>query len=257
MSSDVAGNGNATRHEAQKGQEAQKGPDGGEPYIRTEFLERVSHELRGPSGVTLGAIDEMELLLGENVDKVKPLIGMARRGIRRVLRIAERLQRTAQLEGHHVEWIRTPMDVRTTLQQAVKDAELIEARKGVSVVLSVPSMPCVVPIDTPWMAIALAELVMNAIAHARKVVSVNAEVTDADVVISVNDDGAGFAEAPAERFNRPRDRRGIGLSLSLARDVVAAHGGQLLVETRHKDDPGDARGACVRVTLPRQETPAP
>ena len=79
MSVDVGGNGNggSTTHEAHDEHED------ADLYLRTEFLERVAHELRGPSGVTLGAIDEMELLLGEDSEKVKPLLSMARRGIRR------------------------------------------------------------------------------------------------------------------------------------------------------------------------------
>ena len=46
----------------------------------------------------------------------------------------------------------------------------------------------------------------------------------------------------------------VRLSLALARDVIGAHDGELFVDARHKDEAGDARGASVRVTLPRLET---
>ncbi len=219
-------------------------------YLRTEFLERIAHELRGPAGVTLGTLDEMELALGPDADKIKQLMAMARRGARRVLRTAERLSRTAQLVGEHVEWSRAPSDLKTVLQRAVREAELTEARRGISVVLSVPSQPCTVAVDAPWLAVAVIELVVNAIAHARKVVSVTVNLEPGAAVIAVTDDGVGFAGPVQDRFAPPRDRRGLGLSLSIVKDVAVAHGGTLSVDPRKAEETTEARGATVRLTLP-------
>ena len=220
-------------------------------YLRTEFLERIAHELRGPAGVTLGALDEMEFALGADAEKIKSLLAMARRGTRRVLRTAERLNRTAQLVGREVEWSRAPMDVKNVLQQAVRDAELIEARKGITVVLAVPSEPCTVTIDGAWVSAAITELVVNAIAHARKVVSVAVTGEEWGAMISVTDDGAGFAGPVLDRFTPPRERRGLGLSLAIVQDVASAHGGELVVDVKKPDDAGiTSHGATVRLKIP-------
>jgi len=215
---------------------------------RATLLERVAHELRGPSGVTLGAIEEIELALGENAEGVKSLIEMARRSVRRVLRTADRLDRTAQLERGQVAWAFRSQDLRTIVDQAVLDAELLGARKGVRLVVAMPSTPCRVDVDPAWMGVALCEIIMNGIAHAKKVVSVGAETTPDGVVITVTDDGAGFSAPPPPRYHAATSRRGLGLSISLAREVAAAHGGSLAVEVR-KGDTSD-RGGCVRITLP-------
>ncbi len=224
-------------------------------YVRTEMLERIAHELRGPAGVTLRALEEMELALGDDAQKIANFFAMARRGARRVLRTADRLSRTAQLVSRDVTFSRDPVDIKAVLQNAVRDAELVETRKGISVVLTLPSEPCPAAIDSAWMSAAVAELVVNAIAHARKVVTVDAKCDARGVVISVTDDGPGFAGPIGERFTAPRERRGLGLSLAIVQDVAAAHGGEFVVDARKADDPIDTRGATVRLRIPR-EAPA-
>ncbi len=223
--------------------------DGG-AYVRTEFLERVGHELRGPSGVTLGALDEMELALGDRASELSSLFALARRGVRRVTHTAERLQRTAWLERGNVAWVFAPVDFGTLLENAVRDAELLEARRGVMVTLTGLAAPSTVCVDAPWMTLAVAELVMNAIAHARRAVSIRAELTDRGVAVSVTDDGAGFTGPPPPRFHPPRDLRGLGLSLSLACDVVIAHGGAIDLNVPMASD---GHGAHVRLVIPLRE----
>jgi signal transduction histidine kinase len=73
------------------------------------------------------------------------------------------------------------------------------------------------------------------------------------VVLSVADDGAGLpAELAVAPFEPARRRRtatsGAGLGLSIARGIVAAHGGQIELAQ-------PARGACFRIRLP-VEAPA-
>ena len=77
-------------------------------YLRTLFLERVTHELRSPLGVIDGALQELECALGEDAANHRGLLDMARRGIRRLARTADRLQQTAMCERARLdlEWQR-------------------------------------------------------------------------------------------------------------------------------------------------------
>ena len=80
----------------------------------------------------------------------------------------------------------------------------------------------------------------NALAHARTTVSIGLTATDRDATISVSDDGPGVP--PEERLRifsrfarvdearaRPRSGTGAGLGLSIARQIVDAHGGEISV----------------------------
>jgi CheY-like chemotaxis protein len=63
-----------------------------------QYLRRLSHDIRGPLGVTLGALDELELALGADAATYASLLAMARRGARKVLQIAESMsQRSEEL----------------------------------------------------------------------------------------------------------------------------------------------------------------
>ena len=222
-------------------------------YLRTGFLERLAHELRGPVGVTSGALDEIELAVDADAEQVQTYFLMARRGMRRVLRLAERLQRTAQLEGGMVEWAMTPIDLRALAEQAAKESELLEARRSVRVNVSCSEEACPVAVDAPWMQFAIADLVGNAIRFARSSVSVRCAAAAEVVTVTITDDGPGFTGPPGPRFEPPAERRGVGLTLPLVRDVVAAHGGRLDLDGPR--DPGaSASGAIVVVTLPRSAT---
>jgi len=129
-------------------------------YLRTELLERVAHELRGPAGVTLGALDELEHTLGPDVvEQNRLLFAMVRRGAKRVLRTAERLTRTALLESDTPHITPVPSDLRGVLRQAVTDAELVEARSSVRLQLHMPSDPVSCAADGGWLSVVVSELV--------------------------------------------------------------------------------------------------
>jgi signal transduction histidine kinase len=221
------------------------------PYLRTGFLERLAHELRGPVGVTSGALDEIELAIDADAEEVRNYFLMARRGMRRVLRLAERLQRTAQLEGGKVEWATTLIDLRALAEQAAKESELLEARRAVRVNVSCSEEACPVAVDSLWVQFAIADLVGNAIRFARSAVSVHSAASADEVTVTISDDGAGFKGAPGQRFEPPFERRGVGLTLPLVRDVVAAHGGRLDLDGPRVPGANALSGAIVVVTLPR------
>jgi two-component system NtrC family sensor kinase len=81
---------------------------------------------------------------------------------------------------------------------------------------------------------------------------VKARVVDDGISIVVSDTGIGIAAAEQERIFEPfyrsnRDRRfpqGMGLGLSIARDLVVAHGGRLTVDSQ----PG--QGSRFSIWLP-------
>ncbi|MEA2843810.1 MAG: hypothetical protein QOJ69_1481 [Actinomycetota bacterium] len=100
-------------------------------------------------------------------------------------------------------------------------------------------------------------LLENAQRHATSVVTVELAGRDGSVRLVVADDGEGIAaedrERVFERFTRlddarDRDHGGAGLGLAIARDVLRAHGGDVVVGERAGDGDGGARFV---VTLPR------
>ena len=219
-------------------------------YLRTELLERIAHELRGPAGVTLGALDELEHALDDaQLDQHKLLLAMARRGARRVLRTAERLTRTAQLEAGTTHVDRVPGDVRTIVKQAAEEAALIEGRSSVRVEVQIPDDPCTAAVDGGWLSIAIGELVAQSIRCARKSVEVTVEAASEIVRVVVTDDRVAASDMPARRFVHLNDRRDAALSWPLVCDVAQAHQAELHTEVL-RTATGAVSGQRISLQLP-------
>jgi signal transduction histidine kinase len=105
----------------------------------------------------------------------------------------------------------------------------------------------------------VANLVDNAVRHARSSVFVRLRGHGGTAVLEVEDDGPGIPvehrEAVFDRFTRldearARDAGGSGLGLAIARDIAVRHGGTLAVV----DGPP---GACLRALLPIRTVDVP
>ena len=97
------------------------------------------------------------------------------------------------------------------------------------------------------------EVIGNALRLASSRIAVNVTVDGELVTIAVHDDGAGFKDeikaALGERFTPRMSARGLGLSISMAKEVLHAHGGSLQVEGSRLP-PGRRGGQGAAVTLP-------
>lgn len=214
--------------------------DAPEQYLRTGFLERLAHELKGPVGVTLGVLDELESALASDPARTARLLAMARRSSQRLLGVADRLQRTAQLE-RGVDWRRERHDLREAVERACERARELEARRGVELELVRAGSACLAELDVIWVTAAVSELLFNALRNARARVVVTTSSDAERVSVSVSDDGQGFRGPIAPRYLPAGRPQGLGLSLCLVEDVARAHGGSLDID-------GENAAGC-RVTL--------
>jgi signal transduction histidine kinase len=214
-----------------------------------DFLQAMAHDLRGPVGVVVGALDELEIELGPQPERVHNYVLMARRGAQRVLQAAERLQRAALLERGAVEWAMTPVDLRRLAHVATQSSETAESRRGVRVLLLEHEHECTTTADTDWLLVAMTEVIGNAIRFATSHVSVRTSMDDERVMLTVMDDGPAF-DATANGIAAATGLRGAGRSLPLVQHVLEAHQGHLHVTAAAGLRSG-GEGACIVMALPR------
>jgi len=222
-------------------------------HLRTQFLRRVAHDIASPTGVTLTVLEELS-----SADRPRPeLIAMARRSLRRLMRLSEHLALVAELESGSLEPEVGVVDIRALTKQALDDAVAIDGRKDVVAACDLPSLPLVVDGDARLLVVVLREVIGNALklASSRVEVSVKA-AEEGGVVVRVDDDGPGFPEEAratlGKRFVRRSSARGLGLSLSMALEILRDHGGTLEIEPSILP-PGrrGTTGTAVLVTLPK------
>jgi len=219
-------------------------------FATGEFLQRVAHDLRGPVGVVVGALDELELELGPDSERVRAYLLMARRGAERVLRTAEQVHRASQLERGEVEWLMTPVDLRGLVRSAALDSEAAESRQGILLEVAVGEVECTVAADADWLRATIVEIIGSSIRFASSKVCVRISMQEEHVRLDVTDDGPGSDKPGGHRF-AAADTGGIGLSLPLVREVLAAHQGHLDIDDGAPEGSSACTGGHVVMVLPR------
>jgi len=220
-------------------------------HLRTQFLRRVAHDIASPTGVTLTVLEELAAS-----DKPRPeLIAMARRSLRRLMRLSEHLALVAELETNTLEPELTTIDLRALAKQAVDEALSIDGRKDVVAASDLPGAPILVAGDARLLLVVMREVIGNALKLASSRVEVSLKSDGGGTALRVDDDGPGFAEESTatlgQRFVKRSSARGLGLSLSMAFEILRAHGGSLAI-TQSRLPPGrrGTGGAAVTITLP-------
>ncbi|MBX7079307.1 MAG: HAMP domain-containing protein [Nannocystaceae bacterium] len=222
--------------------------------LRNDMIATVAHEFRTPLTSLRMAIHLcVEGAAGELGDKQADLLGAAREDCERLQAIVDDLLDLARLQSDALELARVATPVETLVDAAVEAHREDAARANLQLRVRVtPSLPAV-DVDRSRIALVFDNLLANAIRHSPGggTITVLAEPGDDGVRIEVADHGAGIEPEHVPRvfdrfFRAPgQPPGGAGLGLSIAREVVEAHGGRIGVVS----EPG--HGARFWFTLPR------
>ena len=124
-------------------------------------------------------------------------------------------------------------DFRDIVRRAVDAILSTEPRSEVTISYEPPDREFLVAGEPRLLSRAVAELVSNAVIHARRHVCVSIELVGKEVAVSVEDDGAGVSDAARatlfRRFIVRTTRGGLGIGLSIAQDLSRLHGGKVVV----------------------------
>jgi signal transduction histidine kinase len=225
---------------------------------RRRLLANLVHEVGRPIAALQSAIQA--LLGGADQDlalRRELLEGMEAQ----VKRLHPLLDNLAELHGRILGTLELncgPTDLNDWLPRTVRPWREAAHAEGLLWELDVaPQLP-MVEIDPDRLAQVLGNLISNAIKYtpAGGTVSVSAGLDPEEVWIRVADTGPGVAKDEQDQIFEPfyrsnRDRRfpqGMGLGLTIANDLVVAHGGRLVVVSEPD------QGSRFTVFLPRESS---
>ncbi len=229
--------------------------------LKQGFLASVSHELRSP----LGRLREALALLADGtcgplLPQQERVLGVATRACEREVRIVDGLLDMTRLQFGLPIKREAACDVDRVVEAALGDEAAEAAERGVGLEVEKRGAAPTLVIDSALVERAVANLVRNAVSVSSRgqVVRVLREALGATggaperVRVEVRDEGPGVPAELRARLFQPfasaptgaARRGGIGLGLSLAREVARAHGGDLALV-----DSG-AGGATFRLELP-------
>ena len=207
--------------------------------LKNDLVATVAHEFRTPLTSLHMAIHLcLEEAAGPLTDRQADLLHAAREDCERLQRIVDELLDLARLQGGRVQLRRRPVAPRQLVDDALDAQRGVAADHQVVLVATVaPGLPAV-SVDEDRLHLVFANLLTNAIRHSPPGAAVTARATAGAgaVRIEIRDEGPGIPperrEVIFDKFAQGSDAPGgAGLGLSIAREIVVAHGGAIGVDS--------------------------
>jgi len=222
---------------------------------RHKFVAQATHELRTPlTNIRLyveSAIEE-----GEKDPAARArCLNIINSESRRLERIVGEMLSVAEIEAGSLKLKDDAIKAESLFDDLKSDYEQAAKEKQITLTFELsPKLP-VIRGDRDKILMALHNLVGNAVKYTPngKTVSIVADASDKQLSVKVRDTGIGISESDAERiferFYRAQDPRvsritGSGIGLTLAREVIRLHGGDITVNSRLNE------GSVFTLTLP-------
>ena len=222
----------------------------------TEFLAMLAHELRNPLAPIRNALGIMAL--APNLD---PKVAWSRDVIERqathLTRLVDDLLDVSRITRGKLSMHTSPMDVNAALQRAVEAARPLIDSRGHRLDIEVPPVAITVNADMTRIVQVVVNLLNNAAKYTPEGgrITLSAQAEGRDAVIRVKDNGVGISADMIEHIfdlfaqgerTLARTEGGLGIGLTLARRIVALHGGSI---SAHSDGPGKGAEFIVRLPL--------
>lgn len=206
--------------------------------LRAEFIASVSHDPRTPLTAVRAALGLLETSAADRLaSDERGLVDNARRNTERLGMLIDDLLAANQLETGTLSIERQPLDLRTVVARAMGAVHPLLREKGQTLEIDLPtSLP--VEGDTRRLEQAVVNVLANAHYHTPEGsrIMLRGRLLGDEVVLTIEDDGAGIAERDLdrvfERYHRlAPERGGSGLGLAIARSIAEVHGGRMWAES--------------------------
>jgi len=222
---------------------------GNHDRLRRDLMADVAHELRTPLTVMQG---KLEGLLDGVYPRDDGQLQQLLEETHVLSRLVEDLRTLALSESGALKLQKEPTDLGGLARDAVIAFNGDATTRHVTLEVEAPHDLPLIEIDPVRVREVITNLLSNALRHTPAGGSVAVRVAAAPndaLSVEVRDTGIGMtpdAIARAfDRFYKGSGSRGSGLGLSIARSLVAAHGGEIHASS----EPG--HGAAIAFTLPR------
>jgi two-component system OmpR family sensor kinase/two-component system sensor histidine kinase BaeS len=215
---------------------------------RRNLMADIAHELRTPLTVMQGQLEGLlDGVYARDDDRLNEVLEQARL----LSRLVEDLRTLAQAERGTLALAKEPIDLGAVIDDAVSAFAAEAAAKRVAISVAPPGETPVVDADPIRIREVLINLVSNALRHSEAggAITIGMDVGRDAVAVSVGDAGEGIpADALPkifDRFYKGPSSSGSGLGLTIARNFVRAHGGEISAKSHAGE------GTTITFTLPR------
>ncbi len=229
---------------------------------KDEFLAMLAHELRNPLATLAYAVEIISPEDNPQIDAEARDI--ANRQIRHLARMVDDLLEVSRITRGKIALKMSPVDLCESIRSVVQSVQPLIDLHGHSLDLKLADGPCYVEADPTRLEQIFSNLVNNSIKYTPSggKVSIATETSDTEAIITVADDGIGIPHETLPRVfdlfaqadqSLARSGGGLGIGLTLVRQLVELHGGSVSVLS---DGPGRGSEFTVRIPLTDRRPPA-
>ncbi len=223
--------------------------------MKNDFISSVSHELRTPLTAIKGWAETLMIDGGGSPDTMKKGVGVIVNETERLSRMVEELLDFSRMQNGHFTLQNTNMDILAELGDAVLIYSDKARREQIRIIYNEPEMLPFVYGDKNRIRQVFINIIDNAVKYssAGDTVTIEASETGGNVKVTVSDTGCGIKESDLAKvktkfYKANHTRRGSGIGLAVADEIIAMHGGALDIKSR------EGEGTTVIITLPAKKS---
>jgi PAS domain S-box-containing protein len=225
-------------------------------HLKDEFLATLSHELRTPLTTIVGWTSLLRRRTNIGETELRAAVDTIHRNAQAQAQIIDDLLDMSRIVSGKIRLQTDAIDLRELLQVAIDGIRPAAAAKHIAVSISLDPITGLVAGDAARLQQVLWNLLTNALKFtpAAGAIHVALRRVEGFMEIDVRDSGIGinpaFLPHVFERFRQAdgsttREHGGLGIGLSIVRNLVELHGGSVAVESA-----GMGKGATFTVRLP-------
>jgi signal transduction histidine kinase len=222
--------------------------------LKRDLMAVASHELRTPLGNILGYAT---LLYEDAIDENKPLASSILKASSKLRAVLDDISNMNLLYTGEADLDFSDSTLQQVIEYAREEVNATVDKEDNTVVYEIPDEPIPLKIDLPKMSVVFVNLLLNAIRFTPVEGEIILRVSDRkdEVMVSIVDTGRGIAGGSMEKIfevfyqeddHMTRRYGGLGLGLSIARELVTLHGGRIWAESD-----GLGKGSVFQVVLPK------
>ncbi|MGE5522332.1 MAG: ATP-binding protein [Rhodospirillaceae bacterium] len=219
------------------------------------FLSTLSHELRNPLAPLVNALQLIRMSSPENASLQYP-IKLIERQVEFIRRLVDDLLDVTRISSGKVQLNTETLDVRDVLSRAIESVRPSLEEKRHKLTISMLNTAILVLGDRDRLQQVFVNLLGNAVKYTPEggQLNVKAFIEADEAVVKVQDDGVGIAEDMQPRIfdlftqaenTLSRSQGGLGIGLSLVKQLVTLHQGSVQVRSE-----GVGKGSEFTVRLP-------
>ncbi|MBR1393169.1 MAG: HAMP domain-containing histidine kinase [Ruminococcus sp.] len=218
--------------------------------MKNEFISSVSHELRTPLTAIKGWSETLTSM-GDDKETFRKGMRVITSETERLSQMVEELLDFSRIQDNRLQLQKATIDILAELGETVLIYQERARALGIKLDYYEPEMLPFVYGDKNRLRQVFINIVDNAIKYSDKgdTVSVEAYEQEGDIVITVSDTGMGISKEDLPKiktkfFKANHTRRGSGIGLAVADEIIARHNGTLTIDSEQ------GVGTTVMITLP-------